>query len=154
MSPDSRTLDYQEQECSFTVVATEGLVLSYRYVSGDISLNTSRTGVISQGNVITFRVSTNDNTTGRTQTGVFVVQATAGGTTYQSNEVTVYKTGVPGTITITPNTAVFPATSGSTTFEVATTNINTATMGVNVYEDTIGIVSATLNNDRTALTVE
>lgn len=153
-SPISRTLTATEQMCQFYVNATPGITLNYSY-TGNLDVDTTRTeiDVDRQTGEGYFKIYTNDNETSQLKTGVFVITATYGGTTYRSNEMTVYKQGVGGSIILTPSSVEIPAWSGSMDIDVNHTNIDVDDMSAIIVSSTINNLSATLNADKTILTI-
>lgn len=96
---------------------------------------------------------TADNSTNETQHSVFVLYCTRGNTS-DSVFVLIHKNGVPGSITLTPESIVVPRTAGNYTFNADITDIASPTVRFFDYDGgTPTVTSATLQNSNTELYV-
>lgn len=150
IDPFSRRVGYEAGSTTFTVTPVN--------IVGDLSLSVVDTTTMSitdyglNGNVLTISYGANSRYPEKTAAIKVAGTDSNGEEHWVLARITQEHPPVTGVISVTPSTRAVSSDAGTTTYSVATTDIDTNTLTVS-NTGSVNITSCTLSNDKRAITV-
>ena len=151
VSPDSATLTATESPVMFVVQHTAGVTLAYT-VSGDIVIDSTSFESV-DSTVSRFWIYPHPNASTTSKVSTFRITTSYYGETVQSNQFTLTQQGVPGYVSLSPNTATVNGASGTVEFDITKYQMQDNTLATNIYDNTMNNVVASFNAEKTKLIV-
>ena len=140
VAPDAKMMLQEDEYCEFDVSFTEGLEMSYTS-SGSMEVLATTGFYNSTATTAKFRVYASPNTTSANKVSTFTIAGSYGGNNTTSNTFTVTQVGIPGTMSITPESHTFDAIGGQFIFTLNTTGVVRDTLSVAFSETEMPISS-------------